>query len=164
VLKARYFPDCDVLDAPQPRSSSYTWRSIKFGMKLVKKGIHWGIGDGAKTKILTDSWIPGLKPYMLQPLVPIPQDVKAWNVELVRSIFDGDTASKVLQVPISRHGGADHMSWPHARFGKYTVRSAYHLAREDRFAVDRSKSGLGSSSTTLESARQDDYHYVEVCP
>jgi hypothetical protein len=24
VLKARYFPDCDVVDAPQPRSSSYT--------------------------------------------------------------------------------------------------------------------------------------------
>jgi hypothetical protein len=43
------------------------------------------------------------------------------------------------------------MSWPHARFGKYTVRSAYHLAHEDHFAVDRSKSGLGSSSTTLDS-------------
>jgi hypothetical protein len=157
VLKARYFPNCDVLDAPQPRSSSYTWRSIQFGMKLVKKGLRWGVGDGEKIKILADPWIPGVKPYMLNPLIPIPQDqmvssliiedLKAWDVELVRTIFHEATADKVLQIPISRHGGDDYVSWPHARFGQYTVKSAYHLAREDRFAVTHSNSGQGFSSS-----------------
>jgi hypothetical protein len=69
------------------------------------------------------------------------EDLKAWDVELVRTIFDEATADKVLQIPISRHGGDDYVSWPHARFGQYTVRSAYHLAHEDRFAVARSKFG-----------------------
>jgi hypothetical protein len=121
-------------------------------MKRVKKGLRWGIGNGAKTKILTDPWIPGVRPYMLRPLVPIPQDqivdasiiedIKAWDVELVRTIFDESTAGRmILQMPISRHGGEDHVSWPHARFGQYTVRSAYRLAREDRFDVDRSYRG-----------------------
>jgi hypothetical protein len=160
VLKARYFPDCDVIDAPQPRSSSYTWRSIQFGMKLAKKGMRWGIGDGTRTNFLTDPWIPGLKPYMLRPMVPISQDqtvasliledAKAWDVDLVRSVFDEGTANMILQVPISRHGGADFISWPHARYCQYTVRSAYHLAREDRFAVQRSSSGQGSSSAALD--------------
>jgi hypothetical protein len=162
VLKARYFPNCDVMDAPQPRSSSYTWRSIQFGMKLVKKGLHWGLGNGAKIKIMMDPWIPDVKPYMLRPLAPIPQeqtvdslileDTKTWDVELVRTIFDEAIADRILQLPISRHGGEDFVSWPHARFGQYTVRSAYHLAREDRFAVDRSNTGKGSSSSTLDNA------------
>jgi hypothetical protein len=38
VLKGRYFPHCDFWDAPKPRSSSYTWRSILFGRELVKAG------------------------------------------------------------------------------------------------------------------------------
>jgi hypothetical protein len=39
VLKGRYFPDCDFLDAPRPRSSSYMWRSILFGRDLLKAGM-----------------------------------------------------------------------------------------------------------------------------
>jgi uncharacterized protein (UPF0335 family) len=57
---------------------------------------------------------------MMQPLVHIPkdqtvdslilEDVKDLYVELGCTIFDGDTINKVLQLHISRHGGADHMS------------------------------------------------------
>jgi hypothetical protein len=91
-----------------------------------------GVGDGTKIKILSDPWIPDVKPYMLRPLIPISQDqmvnsliledVKTWDVELVRTIFDEATTDKILQIPISRHGGDDHVSWPLARFGHYTVR------------------------------------------
>ncbi|XP_039811788.1 uncharacterized mitochondrial protein AtMg00310-like [Panicum virgatum] len=37
VLKGRYFPHCDFWQAPQPRSSSYTWRSLMHGKKLLEK-------------------------------------------------------------------------------------------------------------------------------
>ena len=66
ILKARYFPDCDFWEAPSPRSASYTWRSILFGKKLLEDGIRWGIGDGKRTKNLTDNWIPGCPPYMIR--------------------------------------------------------------------------------------------------
>jgi hypothetical protein len=36
-------------------------------LKLVKKGIRWGVGDGTKIKILSDPCVPDVKPYMLRP-------------------------------------------------------------------------------------------------
>jgi hypothetical protein len=160
VLKARYFPDCNFWEAPRPRSSSYTWRSILFGRELLKKGVRWGIGNGKATKIISDNWIPGVPSYTIRTLVPLQPDQtvdslilagsRAWDENLIRSIFSENVASKILQVPISRHGGDDFASWPHSRFGQYTVRSAYRLARSDHFATVRSQSGQGLSSASLD--------------
>jgi hypothetical protein len=163
VLKGRYFPDCDFWDAPKPRSSSYTCRSIQFGMQLLKDGVRWGISDGKKTKILTDKWIPDVPPYTLRPLVPLMlgqtvdtlmmNDSNEWDAELIRTVFDEEVDVKILQVSISHHGGEDFASWPWTRFGNCTVRSAYHLARSERVAVDRSKHGQGSSSVVSDNSR-----------
>jgi hypothetical protein len=57
-------------------------------------------------------------------------------------------ATKVLQIPISRHGGEDFLSWPHIRFGVYTVKSAYHLAKSESALVARSAKGRGMVSNT----------------
>jgi hypothetical protein len=108
VLKGRYFPNCDVRDAPKPRSS-YTWRSILFGMELIKEGIQWGIGNGQKTKILSDKWIPGVQPYHLKPLVQIPdgatvsllidEGLGCWDEATVRAVFEEGIAEQIMQVP-----------------------------------------------------------------
>jgi hypothetical protein len=71
-FKGRYFPNCELLEAPKLRLSSYTWRSILFGMELLKEGIQWGIGNGQRTKLLSDNWIPGIHPFMLSPRIAIP--------------------------------------------------------------------------------------------
>jgi predicted Zn-ribbon and HTH transcriptional regulator len=77
----------------------------------------------------------------------------SWDSELIRTIFDDEVAAKILQVPISRHGGDDFASWPWTRFGSYSVRSAYHLARSERVASDRSKHGQGSSSVVSDNSK-----------
>jgi hypothetical protein len=74
VLKGRYFPNCDFWEAPQPRSSSFTWRSICFGMQLVKEWVRWSVSDGQKIKVLTDYWIPDCKPGSFKLLTPVPDD------------------------------------------------------------------------------------------
>jgi hypothetical protein len=122
-----------------------------------------GIGNGEKTQILADKWIPGVPPYTLRPLVPLlpgqtvdtlmMAGTRSWDVDLVRTIFVEDVANKILQVPISRHGGEDFASWPWTRYGQYTVRSAYHLARADRVATDQSKRGQGSSSVNSDNSK-----------
>jgi hypothetical protein len=132
-------------------------------MQLVKDGVRWGIGDGKKTKILTDKWIPEVPPYTLRPRIPLMPDqtvdtlmldgTSSWDSELIRTIFDDEVAAKILQVPISRHGGDDFASWPWTRFGSYSVRSAYHLARSERVASDRSKHGQGSSSVVSDNSK-----------
>lgn len=37
VLKARYFPDCCILEAVQKRKSSYAWKLILYGKELKKR-------------------------------------------------------------------------------------------------------------------------------
>jgi hypothetical protein len=61
--------------------------------------------------------------------------------------FDKDTADLIMQVQISRHGGDDFVRWPYTKNGLYSVRSAYNLARSDKFFTSRSKRGGGMSST-----------------
>jgi hypothetical protein len=155
VLKGRYFPHCDFWDAPKPRSSSYTWRSILFGQELVKAGIRWGIANGQKVNIMTYPWIPERPPHLLQTLSPIPDNAKVcclmdghdhWNEENVRAFFSEETAQPILQTQISRHAGDDFVYWPHTRFGLYTVRSAYNLARSLDFFSTQSMAGRGLPS------------------
>jgi hypothetical protein len=51
-----------------------------------------------------------------------------------------------IQVPISRLGGDDFVSWPHDKHGVYSVRSAYNLVRTSSFFAKRCKNSRGSSS------------------
>ena len=51
VLKGRYFPCSDFLNAHAPRSASATWRNILAGRELLKHGDGWGIGDGKHVNI-----------------------------------------------------------------------------------------------------------------
>ena len=136
MLKGRYFPDGDFWNATCPRSASYTWRSILYGKKLVEKGVLCGISDGATTRIIQDRWIPGVHPCLVKPLVPLTEgqtvasliESRSWDEAAVRAVFDEDFANKVLQIPISRFGGDDFITWPHNRLGIYTVLSAYFIS------------------------------------
>jgi hypothetical protein len=131
VLKGPYFPDSDFLTAIQPRASSYTWRSILYGRDLLLKGIRWSVGNGLNISVFHDNWIPGLKPGTFKTIEELPTDTKAefllnqdlncWDMEKVRYFFTTKMASVIQQIPVSRHGGEDFISWPHARFGNYTV-------------------------------------------
>jgi ribonuclease HI len=129
-------------------------------MQLVKKGVRWSVGDGKTIKLLTDNWIPNFAPGSLRTLAPIPSGAsvdfclnesrRAWDVDTVRSVFEEDVANQILQIPISRRGGEDFVSWPFTKFGVYTVRSAYNMARTESFFVERSKHGGDASSAVEE--------------
>jgi len=58
VLKAKYFPNNNILECQVKGGISYSWRSILQGVELMKKGIIWRVGDGSNIKIWTDPWIP----------------------------------------------------------------------------------------------------------
>jgi hypothetical protein len=78
---------------------------------------------------------------------------KLWSLLLSRSHgmktmfgpFLEDLANKILQIPISRLGGDDFITWPH-KIGVYTVQSAYFLACGDAALISRSGRGRGMSS------------------
>ncbi|CAL1400234.1 unnamed protein product [Linum trigynum] len=51
VLKAKYYPNGDVMNARLGHNPSYTWRSLLAIQDLVKSGRRWRIGNGADVNI-----------------------------------------------------------------------------------------------------------------
>ena len=58
VLKARYFPDMDIMSATCPNGASYTWRSLMHGRDMLMHRLIWRVGDDTKIKVYHDNWIP----------------------------------------------------------------------------------------------------------
>jgi hypothetical protein len=58
ILKAKYFPDGDILNCQLKKGSSYTWQSIWAGIQSFKRGYIWRVGDGSHIDIWRDPWIP----------------------------------------------------------------------------------------------------------
>ena len=61
VFKARFFPNCSILDAKESNSESYAWKSILGVRDVIKKGMFWRIGNGQTARIKEDKWL-SMKP------------------------------------------------------------------------------------------------------
>jgi hypothetical protein len=57
VLGAKYFPNCDLLNAQMKKGSFFTWQSIWSGIQTFKSHI-WCVGNGSNINIWEDEWIP----------------------------------------------------------------------------------------------------------
>jgi hypothetical protein len=51
LLKAKCFPNSELVDTAFPTDTSPTWKPIEHGLELVKKGIISRIGSGARVQI-----------------------------------------------------------------------------------------------------------------
>jgi hypothetical protein len=51
VLRAKYFPSGNILEAVVAPGISYTWRNILKGLALLKEGLIWRVGDGTNIKV-----------------------------------------------------------------------------------------------------------------
>ena len=58
ALSAKYFPNGRIMNARSTSGMSYSWRSILKGLKLLKEGVIWRIGNGENVEIWHDPWIP----------------------------------------------------------------------------------------------------------
>lgn len=58
IMKAKYFPNCSILDACQGSRPSFSWRSIHSACSLLWEGFIWRVGNGEKICTWQDKWIP----------------------------------------------------------------------------------------------------------
>jgi ribonuclease HI len=143
VLRAKYYPDGDVLKAGPKAGSSFTWQSIVAGIQAFKRGCIWRVGNGDKIDIWRDCWIPSspnrkiLTPRgdcvlsrVEQLIDPI---LEVWDRDLIESIFNPLDASRILQIPLHTRGFDDFISWHGTKNGMFSVRSAYHIEWRHQF-------------------------------
>lgn len=93
ILRARYFPDGNILTAVLKKKASYTWKSLLVGRDLLRKGLCFVIGDGSTVDMWTDPWLSEHTPRPPRPLgnppptmvsTYIKEDGSGWNVEKIR--------------------------------------------------------------------------------
>lgn len=92
ILKAKYYPNCDLIDAVFPSDTSPTWKAVEHGLELLKKGLIWRIGDG----IWKDQWIPRESSFGLSRQSGrcrlrwvyqlINQETNTWNTNLIHHV------------------------------------------------------------------------------
>lgn len=115
VMKRRYFPETDFMQATVPRAASATWRAIVAGRAALEAGLIKRVGDGTTISVWQDRWIPSTTSMvpMLRPpntAVQLVSDLIdpenwTWKRELVRDTFILPDAEAILNIPIRNGGG-----------------------------------------------------------
>lgn len=141
VLKAKYYPRCDFLNAPLGHSSSLSWRSIWSAQLIVKEGCRWRVGNEEQVHVLGDSWLRGddHMPLKTLPASPENQDIKmrdlfiqgsrCWNTTLMNLIMNPNDVDRILRVPILPQDNKNKRIWRWSKGGVFSVRTTYHRAR-----------------------------------
>ena len=157
ILKARYFPDRNFMEAQLGPKPSYTWRSLLAGRNVLEKGLRWSVGNGQSVRIWDDRWLPTLKSFKvvsprLQELngtmVESLLDLAAggWNKNLIRDMFLPFESKAILSIPISLSFPKDSLLWAWTQNGRFTMSSGYKVAYNG-LLEQRGKLEEGEAST-----------------
>jgi ribonuclease HI len=141
IMKEKYFPNSNFMDTHLGRKPSYAWRSIWNAKPLLREGLVWRVGDGKSIHIWGDKWLPTKNTHEVQSHIRIvdggakvcaliDDDTRWWNIPLVEAIFNVEESRIICSLPICPGSQVDKMVWGAAKNGQFTVRSAYHVAKE----------------------------------
>lgn len=120
ILKAKYFPDQPFMEAKVGSRSSWGWKGIMQGWKVLEQGLRWRVGDGWNIQVKQDPWTP--RPYtfsvrsthsemLLMVGDLIDSELGSWNSTLVRTCFKEEESTMILGLPVSVAGCMDRIIW-----------------------------------------------------
>lgn len=119
---------------------------------MLKSIYIFGI-SGTNIKFQGDKWLPTPNSYQIQSPIRIlhadalvkellNDDGKEWKTNLISFIFLEEEANSIQNIPTSKKGVENKLSWGSTKNGTFSIRSAYivalHLNRE---AMDESSNG-----------------------
>ena len=143
VYKNKYFLDEDFIHAKKGHHLSFAWRSIWADQSLISDGVKWQVGNGESISIWKDKWTTNPSTFRIvspQRLLPMEVKVSAlidaengeWKANMIRDLFMEHEADSILSIPLSTVLPADKLVWIAAANGKFSVNSAYYLARNGK--------------------------------
>jgi hypothetical protein len=125
VLKAKYFPNGNILDTVFSTDPSPVWRGVEFGLELLKEGVISRIGDGKNTQILRDQWLPRDSGHKITAMKKnsrrrwvnqlIDSGTKTWKMDLLHELFYDHDVQAILKIEIPQHDQRDRLAWLHEK-------------------------------------------------
>ena len=137
VFKAKFFPNCSILDAKESKASSYAWRSILKGRDVILEGACWRVGNRKSIKIWQHCWLPTKHPTKISsPILDlmeeaveclINQNNRTWIHEMIDGIFAPQKAELIKRIPLAKNAATDSVFWPRVENGQYSCKSGYQF-------------------------------------
>lgn len=140
ILKARYYPQGNLVDTISSGNASSSWQAIGHDLDLLKKGLIWRVGNGQSIRVWRENWIP--HPHSYKPIssqgrcrIRFVSDLlnsnDSWNVELLHNYFLPTGVAEILKIRASPRLGEDVVAWAPAKLGVFSMKSAYLFAFEE---------------------------------
>ncbi|GAU37240.1 hypothetical protein TSUD_375420 [Trifolium subterraneum] len=134
-LKARYYPNADILHAHIGVNPSFSWRSIQQASWVIQKGTCWKIGNGHHINIWEDNWLSRQNGFKI--LTPrdthhnltkvsdliTTQPIICWNHNIIDQVFLPFEREHIKQIPLIQEPMDDQLMWPYGKDGTYTVKT-----------------------------------------
>ena len=160
VFKAKYFPDCDFVNASMGNNPSYIWRSLMAAQRVVEQGMRWQVGNGTNIRVWGDKWLPNSSSHMvISPRVNVSPDFRVselidsnnacWNSGLIEQLLLPCEVDTVKCIPLSTRLLADKLIWAETNNGLFTVKSAYKVAVDILAASPLGSSGSSSDESNM---------------
>ena len=146
LLSSKYLNTSSLIDIIYSKGGvcSSTWRGIRFGVKLLAKGLLWRVGRGDKIRFWVDNWVPGIGVLKDLDNISISEsDVSQtvdhymlngeWNISQLDLVLPLDIVSRVTSIHAGGgFSGSDRLIWGWNQGGDFSVKSAYSgLAEPD---------------------------------
>ena len=132
IMEGKYRMGGNILDAKLGAKPSYVWRSIHGSCDLLKYGLIWHVGNGAKIRIWKDKWIPRPSTYKVQSIPRvlhsdatvsdlIDGDTQWWNKTMLENLFSSEEVHLIQSLLVSHSNGEDRRIWSGTKNGIFSV-------------------------------------------
>ncbi|KAF7142421.1 hypothetical protein RHSIM_Rhsim05G0208700 [Rhododendron simsii] len=159
-VKRRYFPHTSFRHAKASNTTSWAWKNIVWARELIDKGWRWQVRSGKEIHVWEDPWLSKNTNFRIDRTTSrregikrvadlIDSDTKSWKVSLIRETFNHEDADAILSIPISYTSQQNRKIWHPSRNGTFSVKTAYHLAKEGLSSRCDLQAGQTSSSNVL---------------
>ncbi|XP_074347622.1 uncharacterized protein LOC141686487 [Apium graveolens] len=156
LLKARYHPTIDFLNALPVANQSYVWRSILETQEVVRQGCRRRIGDGKDTRVSQVPWLPDkYNGYLTSAAYPelehmtvnglISMDGREWDSDIITELCNERDVSLIYQVPIPMRIRSDSWFWIHEEKGVFFCKIENFLRRVARAQETKKKHHTNST-------------------